>query len=62
MNRTADAIIADYATARAAYNRNNTESDLETMNRLKAAVAILWAGYAFDLDLAADHYLAELAA
>ena len=60
MNATADAMIADYARYRAAYAKWGYATDLEIMNRLKAAAEILWAGLGVDLDEAADAYKAQV--
>jgi hypothetical protein len=61
MNATADAIVADYARTRTAFAKWGYTTDQELMNRMKAAVAILWGGLEFDLDEAADNYLMEKA-
>lgn len=61
MNRTSDAIVADYALARSLYQSIGRDSDLDTMNRLKAAADLLWGDHpGYDLDLAADNYIATV--
>lgn len=59
MNRTSQALVADYATARTVYEAIGSEKDLETMLLLREVAAILWNGQG-NLDEAADHYITEI--
>ena len=60
MNRIADAMVADYAFARAAYARHNSVSDFETMTKIKEAAKVLWPNLALDFDAAADKFVADM--
>lgn len=60
MNEVSSAIVKAYAIARTRWNvAGNDATHLNEMRRLENAAAALWAGYDYDLDKAADAFIAE---